>query len=146
MLFHMVPPWIGYSIWKIWVIHILVSAENSVFFSKNQLMWPTSHCKNTKVGRLSQIFRTFVLKFGCGEVEGGGGLGQFCQCQDLRIAHSWNRSNTFTFWYTIKFHNRGYFFVRNNDFYISDLVFHNFRFSKCHFIFQIFWGFSILGI
>ena len=34
-------------------------------------MWPKSHCKNTKVGRLSQIFRTFVLKFGGGEVEGG---------------------------------------------------------------------------
>ena len=38
------------------------------------------------------------------------------------------------------------FFVKNSDFYISDLVFHNFRFLKCHFIFQIFWGFSILGI
>ena len=34
-------------------------------------MWPKSHCKNTKVGRLSQIFRTFVFKFGGGEVEGG---------------------------------------------------------------------------
>ena len=41
---------------------------------------------------------------------------------------------------------RGDIFVKNNDFYISDLVFHNFRFLKCHFIFQIFWGFSILGI
>ena len=39
------------------------------------------------------------------------------------------------------------FFVKNNYFYISDLIFHNFRFLKCHFIFQIFgvsqfWGFK----
>ena len=48
--------------------------------------------------------------------------------------------------FELKFHKRG-FFVKNNDFYISDLVFHNFRFLKCHFIFQIFgvsqfWGFK----
>ena len=48
--------------------------------------------------------------------------------------------------FKLKFHKRG-FFVKNNDFYISDLVFQNFRFLKCHFIFQIFgvsqfWGFK----
>ena len=37
------------------------------------------------------------------------------------------------------------FFVKNSDFYISDLVFHNFRFLKCHFIFQIFLGFLNFG-
>ena len=42
--------------------------------AQKQLMWPKSHSKNTKVGRLSQIFRTFVLKFGGGEVEGGRGV------------------------------------------------------------------------
>ena len=49
--------------------------------------------------------------------------------------------------FELKFHKRGFFLSKTMIFYISDLVFHNFRFLKFHFIFQIFgvsqfWGFK----
>ena len=48
--------WIWYSIWKFWVIYVLVSLVFHVF-STEEL---TSHCKNSDFGRLSFFIDFFV--------------------------------------------------------------------------------------
>ena len=45
----MVPPWIGYSIWKFWVIRVLVSLVFHVFSTTELIL----HCKNSEFCRLS---------------------------------------------------------------------------------------------
>ena len=55
--FPMVVPWIWFSIWKFWVIRVLVSLVFQVF-STAEL---TSPCKNSEFGRLSLFIDFFAL-------------------------------------------------------------------------------------